>query len=123
MNEQWIKWNHEKIETMLKLKAGTALKFLKFFRWAKKFIANCPPRLSEKNYLHEINVSEQKDWKWKENVEEDFNELKNLLAEMQCPPHVNRDQNNIVMTDASRTGLGVTPWEDLKNITIRRIAY
>ena len=48
---------------------------------------------------------------WTEREEEDFNEIMKNITEIPCLAHFARDRDNLVSTDASRTGLGITLWQ------------
>ena len=48
------------------------------------------------------------EWNWMEREEEDFNEIKKKITEILCLAHFTRDQDNIVSTNASRTGIDIT---------------
>ena len=45
------------------------------------------------------------------NQVEDFNKIKEMLTEEPCLAHYGKYRENIVTTDASKTGLGITLWQ------------
>ena len=48
---------------------------------------------------------------WTEREEEDFNEIKKKITEIPCLANFARDRDNIITTDASGNGLGITLWQ------------
>ena len=51
-------------------------------------------------------------WIWQgEQLKEFFRKIKQMLTEGQCLAHYAKDKENIVTTDASTTGLGITIWQ------------
>ena len=55
--------------------------------------------------------------------EKDFGEIKQMLTEGPCLAHYAKDMDNIVTTDASTTGLGITLWQKQDNGDTKPIAY
>ena len=55
--------------------------------------------------------------------EKDFGEIKQMLTEGPCLAHYAKDKDNIVTTDASTTGLGITLWQKQDNGDTKPIAY
>ena len=55
--------------------------------------------------------------------DEDFNKIKEMLTEEPCSAHYAKDRENIVTTDASRTGLGITLWQKQSDGEIKPIAF
>ena len=54
--------------------------------------------------------------------EEDFNNIKKTLPEEPCPAHYAKDRENIAITDASKTGLGITSWQKQSDGEMNAIA-
>ena len=46
-----------------------------------------------------------------EEQQKDFEKMKQILTEGPCLAHYAKDKDNIVTTDASTTGLGLTLWQ------------
>ena len=46
-----------------------------------------------------------------------------MLTGRQCLAHYAKDKDNIVATDASTTGLGITLWQKQDNVFSKLIAY
>ena len=62
-------------------------------------------------------------WNWGTEQEEDFGKIKQMLTEGPCLAHYAKDKDNIVTTDASTTGLGITIWQKQDNGNTKPIAY
>ena len=62
-------------------------------------------------------------WNWGKEQDEDFNKIKEMLTEEPCSAHYAKDRENIVTTDASRTGLGITLWQKQSDGEIKPIAF
>ena len=62
-------------------------------------------------------------WNWGTEQEEDFGKIKQMLTEGPCLAHYAKDKDNIVTTDASTTGLGITIWQQQDNGNTKPIAY
>ena len=58
-----------------------------------------------------------------ERKEEDFAEIKKKVTEIPCLEDFAGDQDKIVTTEASRTGLGMILWQKQNDNTIRPIAF
>ena len=61
--------------------------------------------------------------KWIESEGVKFEEKKKMTTEIPCLAHFVRDRDNLVTTDASRTGLGIILWQRENDNTIRRRAF
>ena len=59
-------------------------------------------------------------WNWGKEQDEDFNNIKEMLTEEPCLAHYAKDKENIVTTDASKTGLGITLWRKQSDGEIKR---
>ena len=53
----------------------------------------------------------------------DFNQTKQMLNEKPCLAHYAVDKDNMVTTDASKTGLGITLWQKQDNGEMNPIAF
>ena len=62
-------------------------------------------------------------WEWGKEQDEDFINIKKLLTEEPCLAHYAKDRDNIVKTDASKTGLGITLWQKQSDGEIKPIAF
>ena len=62
-------------------------------------------------------------WIWEEQQRKDFEKIKQMLTESPCPPHYAKEKENIVTTDASKTGLGRTLWQKQDDRTTKPIAF
>ena len=50
------------------------------------------------------------------------NRIKQMLYERPCLAHYAKDKDNMVTTDASKTGLGITLWQKQDHGNIKPIA-
>ena len=66
-------------------------------------------------------LRKKSDWNWTEREEEDFNELKKNITEILCLADFASDRDNIVWTDESGIGLGMTVWRNQNDDTFRLI--
>ena len=62
------------------------------------------------------------EWNWTER-EENFNEIKRKITEKPCLAHFARNRDNIVSTDASRSGLGITLGQKQNDDKVRPFAF
>ena len=62
-------------------------------------------------------------WKWGPEQETDFNRIKQTLAESPCLTHYAKGKDNIMTTDASTIGLGITLWQKQVDGNTKPIAY
>ena len=62
-------------------------------------------------------------WNWVEEQEKDFNQIKQMLTKKPCLAHYAKHKNNMVTTDASKTGFGITLWQKQDNGEIKPIAF
>ena len=69
------------------------------------------PKLSEKTDKLRKLLKKNTDWKWETEQQNDFEMIKKMLTEETALAHYAKDKDNIVTTDASRTGLGITLWQ------------
>ena len=123
INENGIKPNEEKVEAILKLKAPEITKDLKSFLGAIQYMAKFLPKLSERTDRLTKLLKKYELWKWGQEQETDFNRIKQMLTEGPCLAHYAKDKDNMVTTEASKTGLGITLWQNQNDGNIKPIAY
>ena len=109
-DEMGIKPNKEKGKAILELKHPE--KKLKLFLGAIQYLAKFLPRLSEKTDRLRKLLKKDSVWNWGKQQDEDFNSIKEMLT-----------RDNIVTTDASKTGLGITLWQKQSDGEIKPIAF
>ena len=80
----------------------------KSFLGAIQYLANFLPRLSEKT--EKLRRLQKKDslWNWGKDQDEGFNNIEEMLTKEPCLAHYAKDRENIITTDARKTGLGIT---------------
>ena len=86
-------------------------KHLKSFLGAIQNLAKFLPRLSERTDKVRKLLKKNTEWKWETEQQNDFETIKKMLTEEPALAHYAKDKDNIVTTDASRTGLGITIWQ------------
>ena len=62
-------------------------------------------------------------WIWGYEPQKDFGKIKQMLTEGPCLAHYAKDKDNIVTTDASTTGLGITLWQKQDDGNTKPIAF
>ena len=62
-------------------------------------------------------------WIWEEEQEKDFKQIKQMLDDKPFLAHYAKDKCNMVTTDASKTGLGITLWQKQDDGEIKPIAF
>ena len=62
-------------------------------------------------------------WDWITDRISDFGKIKQELTTRPCLAHFNGSKENIVTTDACKTGLGVALWKKQGNGELKPIAY
>ena len=62
-------------------------------------------------------------WNWGKQQGEDFNSIQEMLTEEPCLAHYAKDRENIVTTNASKTGLGITLWQKQSDGETKPIAF
>ena len=115
--------NDEKVEAILKLKPPENTKDLKSFLGAIQYMAKFLPKLSEQTDRLRKLLKKNEPWIWGPEQETDFNRIKQMLTEGPCLAHYAKDKDNMVTTDASKTGLGITLWQKQDDGNIKPIAY
>ena len=123
INENGIKPNDEKVEAILKLKPPENTKDLKSILGAIQYMAKFLPKLSEQTDRLRKLLKKNEPWIWGPEQKTDFNRMKQMLTEGPCLAHYAKDKDNMVTTDASKTGLGKTPWQKQDDGNIKPIAY
>ena len=124
INENGIKPNEKKVEAIIKLKAPEKnTKDLKSFLGAIQYMAKFLPKLSEQTDRLRKLLKKNEPWNWGPEQETVFIRIKQMLTEGPCLAHYAKDKDNMVTTDASKTGLGITLWEKQDDGNIKPIAY
>ena len=123
IDEAGIKPNTEKVKAILDLKPPENQKQLKSFLGAIQYLAKFLPRLSERTERLRKLLKKESKWNWGKEQDEAFNNIKKLLTEEPCLAHYAKDRDNIVTTDASKTGLGITLWQKQSDGEIKPIAF
>ena len=123
IDETGIKPNTEKVKAILDLNPPENQKQLRSFLGAIQFLAKFIPRLSERTERLRRLLKKESKWNWGKEQDEDFNNRKKLLTEEPCLAHYAKDRDNIVTTDASKTGLGITLWQKQSDGEIKPIAF
>ena len=118
-----IKPNKEKVKAILELKHPENQKQLKSFLGAMQYLAKFLPRLSERTERLRRLLKKDSTWNWGKQQDEDFNNIKKMLIKGPCLAHYAKDRENIVNTDASKTGLGITLWQKQSDGEIKPIAF
>ena len=111
IDENGIKPNEEKIETKLKLNPPENTKELKSYLGAIQYMAKFLPKFLEQTDRLKKFLKKNEPWSWGEEQQKDFKKLKQMLTEGPCLAHYAKDKDNIVTTDASTTGFGITLWQ------------
>ena len=70
------------------------------------------PKFSEQTERLRKLLKKNEPWIWgKEQQKDFFKKIKQVLTEGPCLAHYAKDKDNIVTTDVSTTGLGITLWQ------------
>ena len=123
IDENGIKPNEEKIEAIQKLKPPENTKELKSFLGAIQYMAKFLPKLSEQTDRLRNLLKKNEPWKGGDEQQKDFKKIKQMLTEGPCLAHYAKDKDNIVTTDASTTGLGITLWQKQDDGNTKPIAF
>ena len=81
------------------------------------------PKLSERTDKLRKLLKKNEPWNWEEEQQKDFEKIKQMLTEGPCLAHYAKDKENIVTTDASTTGLGITLWQKQHDGNTKLIAF
>ena len=98
-------------------------KQLKSFLGAIQYLAKFLPRLSERTDKLRKLLKKNTEWKWETEQQKDFEMIKKMLTEEPALAHYAKDKDNIVTTDASKTGLGITLWQKQADGEVKPIAF
>ena len=102
-----------------KMKAPENTKDLKSFLGAIRSLRNFLERTDRLRKL----LKKKEPWKWVPEQEADFNRTKQMLTEGPCSAHYAKNKDNMVTTDASKTGLGIILWQKQDDGNIKPIVY
>ena len=122
IDEDGIKPN-KKVKAILDLKHPENPKHLKSFLRAIQYLANFLPRLSESTDKLRKLLKKNTEWKWETEQQNDFEMIKKRLTEEPALAHYAKDKDNTVTTDASKTGLGITLWQNQVDGELKPIAF
>ena len=123
ISQDGIRPNKEKTDAINKLEPPTNTKTLKSFLGAIQYFAKFIPNLSEKTDNMRQLLKKGTKWEWTTERNSDFNKIKNELTTLPCLAHYNGNKENIVTTDACKTGLGIALWQKQGNGELKPIAY
>ena len=101
----------------------TNTKTLKTFLGAIQYCAKFLPNLSEKTDNMRRIPKKGTKWDWTTDRNTGFNKIKQELTKLPCLAHYNGNKENIVTTDASKTGLGIALWQKQGNNELKPIAF
>ena len=62
-------------------------------------------------------------WKWTTDRNSDFHKIKQEISTLPCLVRYNGNKDNIVTTDACKTGLGVALWQKQGSGELKQIAF
>ena len=122
-DEDGIKPNKEKVKPILDLEHPENPKQIKSFLEAIHYLAKLLPRLSEKTDKLQKLLKKNTEWKWETEQQNDFETLMKMLNEEPALPYYAKDKDNIVTTDASNTGLGITLWQKQADGELKPISF
>ena len=105
------------------MKSPNNTKELKSFLGAIQYLAKFLPKVSEKTDRLRKLLETNEPWIWGEEQEKDFKQIKQMLTDKPYLAHYAKDKCNMVTTDASKTGLGITLWQKQDNGEIKPIAF
>ena len=111
ISQDGIRPNKEKTDAINKLEPPTNAKALKSFLGAIQYFAKFIPTLSEKTDNMRQLLKKGTKWEWTTDRYSDFNKIKQELTSLPCLAHYNGNKENIVTTDACKTGLGIALWQ------------
>ena len=111
------------MNAIIELKHPQNQKQLKSFLGAIQYLANFLPRLSERPERLRRILKKDSKWNWGKEQVDIFKSIKKLSTEEPCLAHYTNDRENIVTTDASTTGLGITLWQKQSDGEIEPIAF
>ena len=123
IDEDGIKPIKEKVQVILELKHTENPKKLNAFHGAIQYLAKFLPRLSERTDRLRKPLKKNTEWWWKTEQQNDFETIKKMLTEEPALALYAKDKDNIVTTDASKTGLEITLWQKQADGELRPIAF
>ena len=98
-------------------------KQLKSFLGAIQYLAKFLPRLSERTDKLRKLLKKNTEWKWETEQQNDSEMINKMLTEEPSLAHYAKNKDNIVSTDASKTGLGMTLWQKQADGELKPIAF
>ena len=98
-------------------------KQLKSFLGAIQYLARFLPRLSERTDNIRKLLNKNTEWKWETEQQNDFETIKKMLIEEPLLAHYAKDKDNIVTTDSSKAGVGITLWQKQADEALKPIAF
>ena len=122
ISQNGIRPNKEKTDAINNLKPPTNTKTLKSFLGAIQCFAKFIPNLSEKTDTRQLLKKGTK-WDCRTDRDTDFSKIKQEITKRPCLAHYNRNKENIVTTDASKTGLGIALWQKQGNNELKANAF
>ena len=123
IEENGIKPNEKNLEAILKLNPPENYQRIKIISRAIQYMAKFLPKLSERTDRLRKFLKKNETWNLGTEQDEDFGKIKQMLTEGPCLAHYANDKDNIVTTDASTTGLGITLWQKQDNGNTHLIVY
>ena len=102
---------NETVKAITELNQPKNTKKLKQFLGAIQYLAKIIPKLTERTEKLRGLLKKNTEWKWDEEKQKHFDEIKQFLTEKSCLAHYANDRENIKTSDASKTGLGITLWQ------------
>ena len=123
ISQDRIRPNKEKTDAINKLEPPTNAKTLKSFLGAIQYFAKFIPNLSEKTDNMRQLLKKGTKWERTTDRNSDFNKIKQELTSLPCLAHYNGNKENIVTTDARKTGLGIALWQKQGNGELKPIAF
>ena len=86
-------------------------------------MAKLLPKTLRTNRLIAKIIEKNEPWKWGEKQQKDFEKIKQMLTEGPCLAHYAKDNDNLVTSDASTTGLGITLWQKQDDGNTKPISF
>ena len=125
ISQDGIRPNKDKTDAINKLNPPpTNTKTFKSFLGAIQNFAKFIPTLSEKTDNMRQLLKKGTKWDWTTDRNTDFEKkIKQELTKLPCLAHYNGNKENIVTTDASKTGLGIALWQKQCNNELKPIAF
>ena len=103
VDENRIKPNEEKVETILQLKPRENTEELKSYLGAIQYKAKLLPKLSERTDQLRKQMKKNEPWIWGDKQQREFGKKKQMLTAEPCLAHYAKDNENTVTTGASTT--------------------